>query len=886
MTHRWYASVSSAPARRAQRVLPYAVSSPSLHVQILPVIKIKRVKAEASSPARPPPAKRVRKVIEDEDESSADDVPLSQSRTTNGAAKRERDSDDDKPLASKKKKTASARAIKKVESDVDDSDSEPIVKKKSAAKANDKATANGKAKQPPLKKRVRKVALESEEEDAMDVDVESEDDVKPAKKSAPKKAAAARKPKAKKESDDEATSGPATPAKQPSKGKAKAVNGEQSPKKKPKKEEEEEDVFKWWEEQEALGDGSQKWKTLEHAGVLFPPPYEPLPKSVKLRYNGKDVDLPPEGEEVARFFGEMIETEHAEDETFKKNFFKDFLRVLKAHPPRDGTSITELAKCDFRPMFEHFDATRKAKQGMSPAEKKAIKEKKDAVEAMFKTCMLDGRKEKVGNFRVEPPGLFRGRGKHPKKGCLKLRVNPQDITINIGEGVPVPKPSIGGDWAKVIHDNTVTWLATWKENINGNTKYVFLAPGSSLKGQSDMSKFEKARDLKQFVGQIRADYERDLKSKVMADRQRATTMYFIDVLALRAGNEKGEDEADTVGCCSLRCEHVTLERDATDQGEYVVFDFLGKDSIRYFNRVRVSPQVFKNVRIFKGDNKVDDDALFDRVTTTNLNKHLTSYMKGLTAKVFRTFNASSTFQRLLDAQDLRKKTVHEKIAAYTDANREVAILCNHQRAAPKTHDMTMGKLNEKLRGMKYDRRKLRHGLFTIDPKLKKKHPELAEPESDLENDWIAEYEDAQRKLTIEKAEKNFEKANEKAEADGKGKKDISELKAKIEAIDKEYDQLKKERGKEKHEFPKPKSADAVLALIEKQDAKIQAFKVQMNVREDNKTVSLGTSKINYLDPRITVAWCKKWDVPVEKLFNKSLLVKFPWAMGADDEWKF
>jgi len=93
----------------------------------------------------------------------------------------------------------------------------------------------------------------------------------------------------------------------------------------------------------------------------------------------------------------------------------------------------------------------------------------------------------------------------------------------------------------------------------------------------------------------------------MADRQRATAMYFIDKLALRAGNEKGEDEADTVGCCSLRCEHVTLE--APDN---ITFDFLGKDSIRYYNSVQVEPQVFKNIRIFKG-NKNDEDSLFDRV---------------------------------------------------------------------------------------------------------------------------------------------------------------------------------------------------------------------------------------------------------------------------------
>jgi DNA topoisomerase-1 len=96
----------------------------------------------------------------------------------------------------------------------------------------------------------------------------------------------------------------------------------------------------------------------------------------------------------------------------------------------------------------------------------------------------------------------------------------------------------------------------------------------------------------------------------MADRQRATAMYFIDRLALRAGNEKGEDEADTVGCCSLRCEHVTLEPPNT-----IIFDFLGKDSIRFFKDVQVEAQVFKNIRIFK-ENKEAADALFDRVNVS------------------------------------------------------------------------------------------------------------------------------------------------------------------------------------------------------------------------------------------------------------------------------
>lgn len=73
-------------------------------------------------------------------------------------------------------------------------------------------------------------------------------------------------------------------------------------------------------------------------------------------------------------------------------------------------------------MFEYFEAEKAIKKSMTSAEKKAVKAEKDKMEEPYTMCLLDGRKEKVGNFRAEPPGLFRGRGEHPKKGCLKVRV--------------------------------------------------------------------------------------------------------------------------------------------------------------------------------------------------------------------------------------------------------------------------------------------------------------------------------------------------------------------------------------------------------------------------------------------------------------------------------
>ena len=61
---------------------------------------------------------------------------------------------------------------------------------------------------------------------------------------------------------------------------------------------------------------------------------------------------------------------------------------------------------------------------------------------------------------------------------------------------------------------------------------------------------------------------------------------------MRAGNEKDADEAaDTVGCCSLRCEHINLLKHDEGKDYVVEFDFLGKDSVRYYNKVPVLKQV-------------------------------------------------------------------------------------------------------------------------------------------------------------------------------------------------------------------------------------------------------------------------------------------------------
>ena len=92
---------------------------------------------------------------------------------------------------------------------------------------------------------------------------------------------------------------------------------------------------------------------------------------------------------------------------------------------------------------------------MSKEQKTRIKENNEKIEEPYKFCVINGAQQKVGNYKIEPPGIFLGRGDHPKLGMIKVRVRPEDVTINLDKTAPVPKPNVPGKWKKVIHDNKV-----------------------------------------------------------------------------------------------------------------------------------------------------------------------------------------------------------------------------------------------------------------------------------------------------------------------------------------------------------------------------------------------------------------------------------------------
>lgn len=574
-----------------------------------------------------------------------------------------------------------------------------------------------------------------------------------------------------------------------------------------------------------------KWTTLRHNGLMFPEPY--VPHNIPIQLNKSTIPISPLQEEFITYFV-MLNDKYSKDDVLRKNFWKDWISL----GPRNVfneilNSPDPLSKLNLSAIQAHVDRTRAAKKEkaslLTKTEKQDIKDKKETIEEAYRWCWIDGKKEKIDNFRIEPPGIFIGRGCHPSMGRIKRRITPRHVTLNIDAQSPVPVFSMYGmsePYGKVIHNQDVAWIASWHDAVANTTKYVYLSQESAIRGGNDCEKFDKARLLRKRIQKIRKINQENLLSSDEKTRQLATCCYLVDHLALRAGNEKGEDKADTVGVCSLRVEHITLYNDS------VKLDFLGKDSIRYERKFKVEGVVLNclNEFVSKHNNlpprKRQKQMLFDLIDTRLLNKYLQEFMPCLTAKVFRTLNASNTMEkdlmrlpdRLLEPKvDPKEEAVRIEsiLLHYNQANAKVAHLCNHQKAVSANFDEGVKKMEDSINKKK---------------EILKKHTnELA----------ILQRERTDEKPLTEKQQKALKKKK----------------------------QTLRERIK------------SVTQMISKQ-------KLQVKSKKELKNISLSTSKVNYIDPRILVAFVKRTAIPMEKIFASKLQSKFRWAMEVGPDFKF
>ena len=429
------------------------------------------------------------------------------------------------------------------------------------------------------------------------------------------------------------------------------------------------------------------WATLQHGGVLFPPEYEP--KGLAITVRGERVPLDPLQEEMAYQWAKKKDTPYARDAVFRSNFASDFIAAL---PPRlRGARYGEI---DFAEAYRTVDAEKAAKEALTKEERKALaaerKAKREGLKARYGIAVLDGAEVDVGNYMVEPPGIFIGRGEHPLRGRWKARISPRDVTLNLG-GEAAPPP---GEWGRIVRDRTSTWLAKWTDGLTKRPKYVWLADTAGVKQEMDRAKYDKATALSKSIRLVEAQMVRDMRASNRGKRRTATACYLIYRTAMRVGDEKDPDEADTVGATTLRKEHVKFG----DGG--IEFDFLGKDSVRWQETVKPEGHDVQFIANLKELADARDDPraeIFGRMTSRTVNAYYSGIVDGLSAKVFRTYLASRVVAAYLrEHADAKGGSEAAKVYHARMANLRAAVKCNHKRTIPRTFERSLERKREAL----------------------------------------------------------------------------------------------------------------------------------------------------------------------------------------------
>jgi DNA topoisomerase I len=423
-------------------------------------------------------------------------------------------------------------------------------------------------------------------------------------------------------------------------------------------------------------------KQMSHSGIIIPR-YEP--KDFGIKFKGNAIKLNPEQEEMAVAWVRKLGTEYTEDKVFIKNFFSDFCKALGVKGSVEDFDFSEIKDFVYK--------ERAAKESMPKEEKKSLaadrKVVREANKEKYGHAIIDGQRIELGNYMAEPSSIFMGRGKHPLRGMWKRGAQESDVTLNLSPDSKVPP----GKWKQIVWMPNCMWIAKWGDKLRGKEKYIWVSDTSPMKQEKEMKKFQKAVELEKNFHKIEDHILKNLESQDEKKRKIATVCYLIDAASMRVGDEKDEDEADTVGATTLAPKNIIIK-----DGNVVNFNFLGKDSVKWDKDVKLPATVVKNLREFVSKSK---DFVFDGVRSDDVNAFLSEIVDGITAKVFRTYHASKAVRDYLEGAKVSKddnETYKRYVAAM--ANLQAAIVCNHKRKLPAKWKETLDKKKDRLEELK------------------------------------------------------------------------------------------------------------------------------------------------------------------------------------------
>jgi len=492
-----------------------------------------------------------------------------------------------------------------------------------------------------------------------------------------------------------------------------------------------------------------KWITLRHNGVAFPPPYDY--RGLVVRIKNEWVKLTPEQEEMLMAWAKKKDTPYVLDPVFQKNFLNDLIERLD--PRFSDITLADIDFTELHAIVEREKTANLTPEERKRRSAERKREREELQARYGTALLDGHPTEVGAYLVEPPGILMgRGQHPLRGKWKPRVQPEDVTLNLDEDAPIP-PAPEghhwkeivhdhdsmwIASWWDTLAKKRKYIWLAETSHLRQARDKEKYLQ-AAKLETHIEKVRAEIARRMEYEDTLARAELDkqrahleaqrRRLEEQLlralenneaakrtklenalarvrrqeeklerraarihiaeMKTRQLATACYLIDRLAMRVGDEKDEDEADTVGASTLRVEHVRIGRD------YIEFNFLGKDSVEWHKALPLNHDALLLARNLQDlmHGKQAGDQIFDQISSTHINRFLNSIVPGLTAKVFRTYHATYTVRDYLMREGNLATTVPDYRKEYVArlANLEAAIVCNHKRTPPKNWQESLAK---------------------------------------------------------------------------------------------------------------------------------------------------------------------------------------------------